>query len=1114
MMKKYTFPKIRRSGMLLLALLAFRQIAWAQGLSGTGTSNDPYLINDSIDWNWFAQSITNDSTYAGKFVQLTDDIIVGTMAGIENKCFSGTFDGQGHTITLDMTATMQFTALFCYADGATFRNLKVDGVLNTSKKFCASLVGAVVYHGCTFTNCVSDVTINSSVNGDGSHGGFVSFLWRANTFEGCAFTGKLLGPSTTNVGGFVGFTETNQNGSVTFTNCLFIPEEVTMSGDGSQTFARWRSGDNAVTIGTNCYYSQTLGAAQGKMMHSITGIKSANVAFHGNHNTYNVSGISAYSTGIGLTPLTPSPQGEGKALYAGYGEMVNLGLSHDDHPGYTYGDGYTASAGNLTPTEVGLPVTYGGERYTLAMPDEDVTIEPEITAATVSVACTPNIYGAVLVSLDNTNWSSSVSTPVGNPVYFRFNTPNGYAFDPLGLYIHTEEGSPVNYTGNHFTMPASNVTIHADFIIDDYSAYPSYTVTLSPGAGTGNPIVYTFDPATAAPNAASADPYQFYYVNYNTIGFRLSGCPDSFTAPAGYTFNEWDNYGYVTLTSTATTFTAQWDNSNTPLSPVTYIDGNGEYHTCGNYTVLTGGEGNTTLSEGWYVVNSNINCNNLNLNDNVTLILCNDKTMTVSGGFGYNSFDLTIYGQSLNPSEAGILTSDCPIISSTFCDYTQHSGNVILNCPNHNDAFLTNHFTINGGSLHSSGKNNGISTNYLTINGGKVETNKIFAKKGDITLGYTNADDYIFASSYETHKGTISVKYGQAFYYENDNGEQVIVFGELNADQIEAIAGKTLHPYTTPTTVTKDIAGYGNGNGGWHLIASPLLGNIDPATVGNMIPDSASHYDLYRFDQYMEPLEWRNYKADSTFRLEACKGYLYANTDSVTLIFNGVPYIGNGKVLLDKSTVAQLKGWNLIGNPFSTAKTIGSKPFYRMNSLGTEIIAAENNIVEAMEGIFVVADTDGEVVTFADVPRGNSQGDERIVLNLSGPSTSSETAVIDRAIIRFGEGQTLPKSQIGNNSTKIYIPQDGKDYAVVNIDRDAMHCVSTEIPIHFKAAENGEYTLSVSESLNSKFLILNYLHLIDSLTGSDIDLLATPTYTFIAKTTDYASRFKLVFSAK
>ena len=41
----------------------------------------------------------------------------------------------------------------------------------------------------------------------------------------------------------------------------------------------------------------------------------------------------------------------------------------------------------------------------------------------------------------------------------------------------------------------------------------------------------------------------------------------------------------------------------------------------------------------------------------------------------------------------------------------------------------------------------------------------------------------------------------------------------------------------------------------------------------------------------------------------------------------------------------------------------------------------------------------------------------------------------------------------------------------------------------------------------------NYLHLIDNLTGMDVDLLQTPSYTFEAKTNDYASRFRLVFSA-
>ena len=59
---------------------------------------------------------------------------------------------------------------------------------------------------------------------------------------------------------------------------------------------------------------------------------------------------------------------------------------------------------------------------------------------------------------------------------------------------------------------------------------------------------------------------------------------------------------------------------------------------------------------------------------------------------------------------------------------------------------------------------------------------------------------------------------------------------------------------------------------------------------------------------------------------------------------------------------------------------------------------------------------------------------------------------------------------------------------------------------------------------------LDYLHLIDNLTGADVDLLSPAgfplckggqggfnepqqaTYTFTAKTTDYASRFRLLFS--
>ena len=68
------------------------------------------------------------------------------------------------------------------------------------------------------------------------------------------------------------------------------------------------------------------------------------------------------------------------------------------------------------------------------------------------------------------------------------------------------------------------------------------------------------------------------------------------------------------------------------------------------------------------------------------------------------------------------------------------------------------------------------------------------------------------------------------------------------------------------------------------------------------------------------------------------------------------------------------------------------------------------------------------------------------------------------------------------------------------------------MPVNFKAETDGTYTLTVSTTLDSQLSTVNYLHLIDNLTGADVDLLTSPNYTFTAKTTDYASRFRLVFS--
>ena len=306
---------------------------------------------------------------------------------------------------------------------------------------------------------------------------------------------------------------------------------------------------------------------------------------------------------------------------------------------------------------------------------------------------------------------------------------------------------------------------------------------------------------------------------------------------------------------------------------------------------------------------------------------------------------------------------------------------------------------------------------------------------------------------------------------------------------------------TTPTqTLTKDITGYQNGNGNWYLIASPFADDAAPTTVGMITNDEgegedAIHtFDLYWFDQ-SEQLEWRNYR-QVPFDLVNGKGYLYANKNDVTLTFTGTPIEGTTKeVPLVKDDNAEFSGWNLIGNPFAEHTAYIGRPFYVMNENGTEILAQSvSRGIKPMEGVFVIATGNNEPLTFSTTePTKTSKA---LTLNLNNGQS-----IIDRAIVSFGEGQQLPKFQLDANSTKVYISKDSQDYAVVCCDNMG------EMPVSFKAAQNGTYSINI----NTEDTEMAYLHLIDNMTGADVDMLQSSSYSFEAKTTDYASRFKLVF---
>ncbi len=319
-----------------------------------------YTIGSSTGWNQFCDLLVNNNKgyFTGKTVNLGADITVNRMAGLDYKDFTGTFNGQDHTITIDSSSGAY--ALFRNVENGNIQNLHVDGTINASAKNAAGLISGM-WGTVNIENCRSSVTIVSSVEGEGTHGGFVAANSSTLTITGCLFDGKLLTTNgTTHCGGFVGY----NSGTVSITDCLYAPAALeageTEITSYSATFGRNVNDANI----TNCYYTRTLGTAQGIHAHRITAGENVTVAFAATPtNTYTTSGLSAYEVGKGIAY---TPNGSGSAtLYVSSGETVSIKLTNPP-------TGYTLN--NYTVSPDGTTLEKGGDNYTLAMPDADVTI--------------------------------------------------------------------------------------------------------------------------------------------------------------------------------------------------------------------------------------------------------------------------------------------------------------------------------------------------------------------------------------------------------------------------------------------------------------------------------------------------------------------------------------------------------------------------------------------------------------------------------------------------------------------------------------------------------------------------------------------------------------------
>lgn len=350
------------------------------------------------------------------------------------------------------------------------------------------------------------------------------------------------------------------------------------------------------------------------------------------------------------------------------------------------------------------------------------------------------------------------------------------------------------------------------------------------------------------------------------------------------------------------------------------------------------------------------------------------------------------------------------------------------------------------------------------------------------------------------------------------NADNIDVYGSLTI----ADGGQLYHTNADVTaTVEKEITAYTpNTKDGWHLIGYSFAENGAVDEMDNLLENT---YDLYYYD---EPTHyWKNYKntANNFTELKAAKGYLYANSQAQTIGLKGTLNTANAtvNVPLNYTDGIDLAGFNLVGNPFAHNVTTYTgtnvaEGCYVMNETKDDLTVSEisaANPLKPGDGFFVKATAENASITFNSGAKGETAKTGRINLELR-----ENGKLIDRLVVKH-EGEPLEKFTLRENGTRIYATEGSKDYAVVTVISSDSEANQTEIPVNFKAAKNGTYTISVNLE-NTDFV---YLHLIDNLTGTDVDLLApviarneaiqgTASYTFHAKTTDYASRFRLVFS--
>ena len=426
--------------------------------------NGVYLIGNNNELAWFMNAATT-AKFAGS-AKLTHDINMGspstwylagalTSSSAYSNGYQGTFDGNGHAITINYSNTT--TASYSNAVASLFnvignngvvKNVTVKGSLSGTTSAYSSNVyaaGIAAYNYGTIQNCINEASITASSAKSTAYAGGIA-AYNYSVIEKCANFGALSGTSENTsgyayIGGITGYEQANSsinNGVPTITTCYNSGSVNAVVNRTSTSYNRACAGgiigmiaSSTSSANTNCLSTGTVTASSSADSSLTSGIFAGGIAGAIYYSSSYVSKITLtncyYVENSANVVYNSTTTGSDSATTTACGTATEDNATDASWMEANMGDA-DSSAWFIDLLEIGgekFAISFTAENATVQVKGKDVAIANVYSGKTLSFTITPaEGYGVSSVTF-NDGTSTTTLTAVDGTYTTGAITANG-----------------------------------------------------------------------------------------------------------------------------------------------------------------------------------------------------------------------------------------------------------------------------------------------------------------------------------------------------------------------------------------------------------------------------------------------------------------------------------------------------------------------------------------------------------------------------------------------------------------------------------------------------------------------------------------------------------------